>query len=103
MNTAPEPYLSAGLKTVHWALICCRNWTASGTVSMKQANDLMEAIHEIPAMLLNWQPHSLDQLRTHLGCFPFERWREATGDDDTGIPDLVEWFDRRVDESRDPP
>jgi hypothetical protein len=38
-------------------------------VSIQQVNDLMEAIHEGPAMLMNWDSHDLDELRTHLDCF----------------------------------
>ena len=102
MAVAPEPYLSAGLDTVRRALICCRNWTLSESASVKQVNDLMEAIHEVPGMLLNWQPHSLDNLRTHLSCFQFQHWRDATGDDAVSVPDLVVWFDRRINEIDQP-
>ena len=98
MATAPEPYLSAGLDTVRWALICCRNWTLADSACIKQVNDLMEAIHEVPGMLMNWQPHSLNDLRTHLGCFRFKHWGELTDDDAVSVPDLVAWFDRRVSE-----
>lgn len=96
MATAPEPYLSAGLDTVRCALVCCRNWTLNDAASVKQVNDLMEAIHEIPAMLMNWRPDSLDEIRTHLGCFQFEHWRNLTGETGVSVPDLVAWFDQRL-------
>ena len=98
MPTAPEPYLTAGLDTVRWALICCRNWTLNDDVPVKQVNDLMEAIHEVPAMLINWRSDSLDEIRTHLGCFQFQHWRNLTGDTAVSTPDLVAWFNRRLTE-----
>ncbi len=98
MPTAPEPFLSAGLDTVHFALVCCRNWTLDENASVKQVNDLMEAIHEVPRMLMNWQAHSLDELRTHLDCFHVKEWREFMGEDAATVPDLVQRFDRRVSE-----
>jgi hypothetical protein len=53
-------------------------------------NDAMEAIHEVPRMLVDWDRHSLAEVRIHLGCFPASRW--------PGAPDLVSYFDRKLSE-----
>jgi hypothetical protein len=53
-------------------------------------NDVMEAIHEVPQMLIDWERHTLAEVRTHFGCFPASRW--------PGAPDLVAYFDRKLRE-----
>ena len=53
-------------------------------------NDAMEAIHEVPRMLIDWEHHDLAEVRTHLACFPAFRW--------PGAPDLVSYFDQRLKE-----
>lgn len=98
MATAPEPILLAGLETIRWALVCCRNWTLRDDASTEQVNDLMEAIHEVPAMLMHWEAHDVDELRTHCGCFRADHWRHLTGGCALDVPDLVKWFDQRLSE-----
>jgi hypothetical protein len=51
-------------------------------------NDSMEAIHEIPRMLVDWDRHNLEEVKMHLGCFPAGRW--------PGAPDLVKYFDQKL-------
>lgn len=51
-------------------------------------NDVMEAIHEVPRMLIDWEHHDLAEVRTHLACFPASRW--------PGAPDLVSCFNHRL-------
>ena len=53
-------------------------------------NDAMEAIHEVPRMVIDWDGHDLAEIRTHLGCFPASRW--------PGAPDLVAYFDRKLED-----
>jgi hypothetical protein len=97
MALAPDPILSAGLESLRFALICCRNWTLRDDVPIRQVNELMEAIHEIPGMLANWEGHGIDELRTHFGCFDTRRWRTVM-DDGAVVPDLVALFEQRLSE-----
>jgi hypothetical protein len=50
-------------------------------------NDVMEAVHEVPRMLVDWARHDVAELRTHLGCSPASRWSEA--------PNLVSYIEQR--------
>src|SRR5690242_12157352 len=68
MSIAPEPILKAGNDTVSWACIFCRNQTLREGAPSKMINDVMEAIHEIPRMLVDWDHHDVAEVRTHLGC-----------------------------------
>jgi|ERR1700722_2466851 len=89
-SIAPEPILRAGNETVSWACIYCRNQSLGATVSAELVNDTMEAIHEIPRMLIDWDQHNLGGVRAHLACFPASHW--------PGAPDLVEYFNRKLTE-----
>ena len=51
-------------------------------------NDAMEAIHEVPRMVLDWEHHHLAQVRTHLASYPAARW--------PGAPNLVTYFDQKL-------
>lgn len=90
MRIAPEPILRAGNDTVSWACIFCRNQSLGNTVSAKMVNDVMEAIHEVPRMLVDWECHDLAEVRLHLSGFQVSRW--------PGAPDLVSYFDSKLKE-----
>ena len=90
MSIAPEPILRAGNQTIHWACVFCRNQTLSKEVSVQMINDIMEAIHEVPQMLVDWEHHDLAEIRMHLRCFKNSRWPYA--------PDLVVYFDQKLNE-----
>ena len=90
MSIAPEHILRAGNDTVAWACIFCRNQTLEDTVSVKMINNVMEAIHEVPRMLVNWEYHDLADIRSHLGCFQSSHW--------LGAPDFVLHFDKKLTE-----
>ena len=88
MSIAPEPILRAGNDTVSWACIYCRNQTLREGAPAKMLNDLMEAIHEVPRMLVDWDRHNLEEVKMHLKCFPAVRW--------PGAPDLVKHFEQKL-------
>jgi hypothetical protein len=88
MKIAPEPILRAGNDTISWACIFCRNQSLASTVSTKMINDIMEAIHEVPRMLIDWERHDLAEVRMHLAGFQASRW--------PGAPDLALYFDQRL-------
>ena len=92
VDTPPAPILEAALYTLHRALIFARNCTIQHTPeAAKQANDYMEAVHEIPAMLSDWSRHDVSDLRMHFGCYHFSRWSNPS-------PDLVRVFDTKLAE-----
>ena len=88
MSIAPEPILKAGNDTVSWACIFCRNQTLREGAATKMLNDVMEAIHEVPRMLVDWDHHDLSEVRMHLGCFRAADW--------PGAPDLVGYFNQQL-------
>lgn len=85
---APTSIMRAGLDTVSWACIYARNMSLSDRFEQSAINELMEAIHEVPRMLMSWSPGRLREIRNHLGCFNFDRYPES--------PDLVAYFDKRL-------
>jgi hypothetical protein len=99
VNIAPDPILQAGLMTVHWATVFARNWTLLPDVPVKMVNDLMEAIHEVPSILLHWnEEDSFDTLILHLSCFNQADWRQRVDNDRFDVPNLVSFFRDRLDE-----
>lgn len=87
---APPHVMRAGLETVSWLCIYGRNQSLQPECQIKEMNDLMEAVHEVPRMLMSWNEGRLREIRTHLGCFHSERF--------PGSPDFVAYFDRRIEE-----
>ena len=77
MDIAPQPILRAGNDIVSWACIFCRNQTLHTGISVRMINDVMEAIHEVPRMLIDWEHRDVAEVRTHLGGFPASRWPGA--------------------------
>ncbi len=101
MNIAPEPILKAGLMTVHWATVFARNWTLSPDVPVKMVNDLMEAIHEVPTILMHWNEYdetSFDTIILHLSCFNHAAWKQRVDDNKFNVPNLVVFFQDRLQE-----
>ena len=90
MSIAPEPILRAANDTVSWACIFCRNQTLRADVSSKMINEVMEAIHEVPRMVIDWKRHDLTEVRLHFGGFPASHW--------PGAPDLAAYFDQKLKE-----
>ena len=88
---APEPILRAALDTVSWACIYARNQSLRDSCNVKELNELMEAIHEVPRMLMTWSDDRLREVRIHLGCFDSKRH--------LGSPDLVAYFETRLAEN----
>jgi hypothetical protein len=52
---APSTITIAALRVLHIAAFTTRNWTLPGSsVTLRQINDLWEAIHEVPDVLTRW-------------------------------------------------
>ena len=88
MSLAPDAILGSVNETIWFACVFCRNQTLTDDADISMLNAVMDAIHEIPRMVLSWEHHDLDEVRTHLGCFDASRWK--------GAPDLVAFFDGRL-------
>jgi hypothetical protein len=90
MSNAPQPVLVATMETIHWATVFCRNLTLRDSPDCRaQVNGVMEAIHEIPRFMSDWNDTRLEEIQTHLGCFQSSRWE--------GAPDLVQFFNQRLE------
>lgn len=99
MNIAPEPILKAGLMTLHWATVFGRNVACRSDASVKLLYELMDAIHEVPSILMHWNDESsFDMLIMHLSCFDQESWNQQVGNDTSAVPDLVAFFRDRLEE-----
>ena len=91
MDLPPEPVFKAAMHTLHMGMVYARSCTLQHSpATAKQANDFMEAMHEIPRMLTHWSRHDVNDLRIHFGCYHHSRWE--------GGPDLVRMFDERLAE-----
>ena len=80
----------AGNEPDYWGCVFCRNQTLQEGAPIQMLNQAMEAIHEVPRMLVDWQHHDVAEVRTHLGGFQTSRW--------PGAPDLITYFDQRLKE-----
>ena len=87
---APSYVMRAALETVSWLCIYGRNQSLNPACEIKEINELMEAVHEVPRMLMSWNERRMREIRIHLGCFHSERY--------PGSPDFVAYFDRRLEE-----
>ena len=89
MKEAPRHVFKAALDTIKWATVYCRNYTLKPDADIKQINELMEAIHDIPDQLYRWDNNGLDSIRLHLRCFDHTKW--------TGSPNLERYFNDAID------
>jgi hypothetical protein len=54
VKAPPSTILKAALDVLFICGVYTRNWTLRDDVSRKQINDLWEAVHEIPSLLMRW-------------------------------------------------
>lgn len=66
MALAPEPYLSACLATISEAVLAARFNSWRKSASPEQIADLMDAIHNIPSLMKNWENCDVQWLRESL-------------------------------------
>ena len=75
MAIAPEPQLSACLRVIYVASLDARVAGWSGDVNAERLADLMDAIHNIPSLILNWENCDEDLLKSML--LEYERkWQD---------------------------
>ena len=76
MAIAPDPQLRACLRVVYMASIDARMAGWSGDVNAERLADLMDAIHNIPHLIQNWDQCNEDLLKSNL--LDYERkWFDA--------------------------
>ena len=86
---APDDIVEAVLETMKLTMIYCRNYSLNEDADIKQLNELMEAVHEIPGITLRWKSDSLREIKLHLACFNHQKWE--------GAPDLVRYFENQME------
>jgi hypothetical protein len=60
---APEPYLSACLAVLRESIVFCRARGWNNDLSSEHLADLMDAIHNIPELIRNWERCDIELLR----------------------------------------
>jgi hypothetical protein len=90
---APPEILAATLFTLERACVYARNLTLGDGADVRQVNELMEAVHELPHFLANWSDDTLSELRLHLSCFDHSKF--------PGSPNLLALFNSRLENNRD--
>ena len=97
MNRVPPKILNAALFALYHATVFSRNYVRAkdGTEAVYQ---IMDAVHEVPQILLNWGTFGNDEekLRAYFGYFDSKRFREL--DPYSMAPDLVALFDAKLRE-----
>jgi hypothetical protein len=90
---APEPYLSACLAAIREAVLGARFYSWRRSAPPEQIADLMDAIHNIPSHLKNWENCDIEWLRGSLRAYD-EKWAE-------GQSWLLAAFDKAIEAGRD--
>ena len=97
MNPVPPKVLNAALFALYHATVFSRNYVRGkhGTEAVYQ---IMDAIHEVPQVLLRWgtSDNNEEKLRDYFGYFDSKHFREL--DAHSLAPDLVALFDRKLQE-----
>jgi hypothetical protein len=78
MALPPERELRASLRVLTWAILEARAWAWQKQVPVEQLADLMDAVHNIPAFLEQWE--SCDQALFMAVLNDFEqKWASSSG------------------------
>jgi hypothetical protein len=90
---APEPYLSACLVTIREAVLGARFYMWRQSAPPEQIADLMDAIHNIPSLMKDWENCDIERLRDSLEAYD-AKWA-------TGQSWLLAAFDRVIETNHD--
>jgi hypothetical protein len=87
---APEPYFSALIAVIHRAILHARLMGLSTEVNANHLADMMDAIHNIPNCVIDWERCNVEALRADLVNLYDNKW--------SGISNLsmCEVFDRAL-------
>lgn len=89
MAVAPEPFRTACVEVLHNAAIKARVMAWDEEFDKEQLRDLMDAVHNIPRWLNNWQRCDVNELRQSLAYYD-QQWASK------GWPNLTKIFDENV-------
>ena len=89
MSVAPEPFRTACLEVLHHAAIYARVIAWEEDFEKEQLRDLMDAVHNIPHWLNDWERRDIDELRMSLAYYD-QRWASKGG------PTLISVFDENI-------
>ncbi len=78
MTVAPEPYLSACLNVLQYAILQCRIYAWSNEISAEHVADLMDAVHNIPTLIRHWETCDVELLREEFLRYE-QKWRDRGG------------------------
>lgn len=85
---APDTYMSACVQVIYQAAVYARGEANSGKIDARHIADLMDAIHNIPEHVENWERCNVELLRNaFLGSYQ-EKWASRGG------PALLDIFDQ---------
>ena len=84
---APERELRAGLWLLYLATAHARNLARDEKVPAKKIEDLMEAINDLPNLLMNWEEFDEREVMARLSTYD-DRWSKKT--DPVSLVDLWE-------------
>src|SRR4051794_4797691 len=73
MEFAPEPYRSACLATLRQAILGCRVLGWSKDAPPEQVAGLMDAVHNLPELMADWERCDVQRLRQDLMRYD-RRW-----------------------------
>jgi hypothetical protein len=76
---APEPYLSACMSVVRLAVLHARRMGWSGQVQPDHLADLMDAIHNVPELVQNWETCDVDFMREGFFRAYDRKWAAVSG------------------------
>lgn len=96
---ASEQILRASLHVLHVAAYTTRNWTLANDCPLEQINALWEALHVIPALLMNWRDD--DECHAELRMYLQEydgRWESPKLE--TIFKEAMQEFDSGADATR---
>ena len=93
MAVAPEPFRTACVEVLHHAACTARGMAWDEKFSTERLRDLMDAVHNIPRLLNDWEHCDVGYLRQRLADYD-KRWASK------GWPHLTKIFDENVGRHR---
>ena len=76
MAMPPQNKTKACLEVMRYAILQARQWGWQGDVPAERLADLMDAIHNIPALLVNWESCNEETLKKFLADYD-RKWCDS--------------------------
>ena len=78
MKLPPETELFACLEVMKHAILQARVWGWNGEVPAEQLADLMNAVHNMPGAILNWDAKQVEDIKRKLEDYE-RKWARTDG------------------------